>query len=548
MTVRTRFAPSPTGSLHVGGARTALYCLLHARHHGGRFLLRIEDTDQTRSTHEAAQGILRDLRWLGLSWDEGPGAEDEGTGPYFQSKRLDTYGQFFDQLMAADVAYEAWDTPAELTALREAARADKRNFRYRRTRYTQDQRETFRAEGRKPVLRLAAPDHAIHIDDDILGTVTVAADDLDDIIIRKADGFPTYHFAVVIDDHLMGVSQVLRGQEHLLNTPKHIGLYQALAWTPPSHGHLPLIFNPGGSKMSKRDKAKAARQAAREAINARKQDGHDPKDYQWLADATGTDTDTVTRFMKKKHDGVALAQAIAAHLGVRLPMIEVGDFRAGGYLPEALLNYLALLGWSPGEDLEIMSLEEMTQRFSLDRVNKTAARFDTAKLEWMNGEYIRAASEERLFEAFQSYLAVVDSSHFSDLSDAQQRDFLSLYRKRMTTFAHLEDMAQFFFETPTEWVPKAVKRHLLKGDGLSRLAAVLEALEALQDWSATGVQACLDALATEHEVGMGKFAQPARVAVTGNGVSPEIDQTLALLGRDQTLARMQACLAAVTPA
>jgi glutamyl/glutaminyl-tRNA synthetase len=543
MPVRTRFAPSPTGSLHVGGARTALYCLLYARKQGGRFLLRIEDTDQARSTDEAAAGILRDLRWLGLDWDEGPGAESAGTGPYFQSQRLDTYGPVFETLLASGHAYEAWDSPAELEALREQARADKTNFRYRRQSYTPEQLASFRAEGREPVLRLQAPAHDIHIEDDILGTVSLAADELEDIVIRKADGFPTYHFAVVVDDHLMLVTQILRGQEHLLNTPKHLGLYEALGWTPPSHGHLPLIFNPAGAKMSKRDKARTARDAARDEAKARGTRGLDPKDWSWLAQATGHPLDAIEQFMAKKSDGVALAQAIADHLRIELPMIEVMDFRAGGYLPEALLNYLALLGWSPGDDREILTIDEMVAAFSLEGINKTAARFDPVKLAWMNGEYIRAATPERLLAAHDSYLEVAPRSPLRALDERARARLIALYRARMSTFADLDRMAAFFFEAPTAYDNKAVKKHLTD-EGKAHLRALRDQLATTPEWTAEALHAAVESLAASLEVGMGKLAQPARIALTGTAVSPEIGDTLELIGRASCLARIDACLAA----
>jgi glutamyl-tRNA synthetase len=536
MTVRTRFAPSPTGSLHVGGAHTALYCWLHARKHDGAFLLRIEDTDRARSTDEAAAGILRDMRWLGLDWDEGPGAEDAGTGPYFQSQRLEAYDAVLAGLLERDVAYEAWDSREELDAQRAEARAAKENFIYRRRPVSDAEVEAYRAEGRVPVVRLTAPNHAVHVVDEVLGEVSVAVDMLEDIVVRKADGFPTYHFAVVVDDHQMGVSLVMRGQEHLLNTPKHLGLYEALGWQPPAHAHLPTINSPGGGKMSKRDKAKAARAGARAAANGRK--GSD-----WLAEELGVDAETLTLFMKKKDNSVGLAKQIAGHLGLDLPLIDVMDFRRGGFLPEGLLNYLALLGWSPGNDLELMTMAEMVDLFSLDRVKKTAATFDIDKLTAMNAEHIRRATIDRLAEAHDAYLEVREDSHFQGMDDARRRRFLALYQPRMTTFGELERSASFFFVAPTTWAPKAVKKHLLKGGGLARLAAVREVLDSSDAWTAEALDAAMSAWAEAQELNMGKVAQPVRVAVTGTGVSPGMGDTLELLGREATLSRIDACLA-----
>ncbi len=540
MTVRTRFAPSPTGSLHVGGARTALYCLLMARNAQGQFLLRIEDTDRKRSTEEAAEGIIRDMKWLGLHWDEGPGTENSDVGPFFQSQRLELYHKYMNQLIESGHAYEAWETTEELGAMRDAAMADKRNFRYRQVHYTPEQISRFKAEGRTPILRFKAPNHDIVIADEVLGNVRVAAEDLEDIVIRKADGFPTYHFAVVIDDHHMGITHILRGQEHLMNTPKHLGLYEALGWEPPRNAHLPLIFNPNGSKMSKRDKAKAARAAARDAAKDR-----GTKTYEWLAEAISWDLDELNQFMKKKYDGVKLAEAIGAYLGVDLPMIEVMDFRKGGYLPEALNNYLALLGWSPGNDLEFMDLQTMSEKFSTDRVNKTAAKFDTVKLTSMNGEYIRQATPERLMEAFQDWLQITGESHFKDVAPERLALFLELYRPRMSTLADLDKQAAFFFEAPTGYDPKAAKKFILKGGGLERLPELAEAVGAVSDWTVEGIESSLKAWAEARELGMGKIAQPLRIALTGTSVSPGIFETLALMDKDEVVRRIEACHAAL---
>lgn len=544
MTVRTRFAPSPTGSLHVGGARTALYCLLYARRHGGQFLLRIEDTDRVRSTDEATRGILRDLTWLGLQWDEGPGVPGD-TGPYLQSERLHTYAPYFDTLTQQGLAYDAWDSVAELGAMRDAAMADKRNFRYRQRTWTDDELAAFREEGRNPILRLKAPDHDVHLHDEILGDVTIVAEELEDIVVRKADGFPTYHFAVVVDDHLMGVSLVLRGQEHLMNTHKHLGLYEALGWAPPRHGHLPLIFNMAGSKMSKRDKAKAARTAAREAARARAAEGHDEGNWTWLAEATGLPLDEIVTFVSKKADGVSTAEAIASVLGVELPMIEVMDFRRAGYLPAALNNYLALLGWSPGDDREILSMEELTEAFTLDGIGKTAAKFDVDKLSWMNSEYIKAATPEALLDAQDAYLEVVPHSPFAGMPRAQRAAYLALYQTRIATLSDLDRQAGFFFAAPATWDDKAVIKHLRKGGGTERLAQLRDVLAAMPVWEDATLEATLHAWAELQELGMGKVAQPIRVAVTGNGVSPPIGATLELIGQAETVARIDACLAAV---
>ena len=535
--VRTRFAPSPTGSLHIGGVRTALYCLLWARHTGGQFLLRIEDTDLTRSSDESARGIVEDLEWVGLKWDEGPDVGGE-FGPYYQSKRLDLYNKYVDQLLAADRAYLAWEDHAELTAERKAAEAEKRTFRYRRRQYSDADLSRFREEGRKPVVRLSAPNHDITVDDHVLGDVTIVADELDDLIIRKADGFPTYHFAVVIDDHFMKVDLVLRGQEHLMNTHKHAGIFEALGWEPTATGHLPLIFNPTGSRMSKRDKAKAARAAARDVAKA---ESYPKGDWGWLAQRTERPIDEIVAFMKKSHDGVATANAIAVALDLELPMIDVSDFRKGGYLPEALLNYLALLGWSPGDDREILTMDEMVEAFSTDRITKTPARFDPDKLRWMNGEYMRALPEDRVLELLNAWFKLVDTPVAAATLE-QRRLLLGMYRQRMSTFADFAASARFYFVAPTAYDSKSAKKHLLQGDGLEHLSRARSALEDVGRWEVDSLERRLGTLCEETGSKLGKFAQPLRVATSGSAVTPPIFDVLAFLGRGEVLNRIDACL------
>lgn len=541
MTVRTRFAPSPTGSLHVGGVRTALYCLLYARKTGGRFVLRIEDTDQARSTEEAAAGIQRDLRWCGLDWDEGPGKEQPGdAGPYFQSRRLDLYNTHVDRLLASGHAFLAWESRDELDAMRKQAEKNKETFRYKRVPYTDAQLARFRAEGRVPVVRLEAPKHDVTVADRILGEVTLEADELEDIVIRKADGFPTYHFAVVIDDHHMGVTDILRGQEHLMNTHKHLGIYEALAWDPPTHGHLPLIFNPQGAKMSKREKAQTAREAARKAQDARKARGHDPADWSWLATEASLATAEVASFMKRENDRIPVAEAIAKALGVELPLIEVMDYRKGGYLPEALVNYLALLGWSPGDDREIMGFDEMVEAFSLERIKHTAARFDPDKLKWMNGEYIKRSSVDRLLAVLELYLEVVDSP-LRRATIEQRKGLLAMYKDRVATLADLDRVAAFFFRRPEAYDDKAVGKHL-DAAGIARLRDARTALASVPRWDAKIIEDALQLLADGRGDTLGKYAQPLRIAVTGTAVSPAIHDTLAWWSQDEVLGRIDACL------
>jgi glutamyl/glutaminyl-tRNA synthetase len=543
MAVVTRFAPSPTGSLHVGGARTALYCLLHARRHGGRFLLRIEDTDRVRSTEAATVGILRDLAWLGLEWDEGPG-KDGGNGPYFQSERLPIYDRYFQELLDAGKAYEAWESPDELAALRGAS---KDGLRYRRGETvpapTAVQIAAYRAEGRVPVVRLVAPDHDVTVDDVVLGAVSQTRDELEDIVVRKADGFPTYHFGVVVDDHHMGVTLVMRGQEHLLNTPKHLGLYEALGWEPPVHAHLPLIFNPQGSKMSKRDKARVARAAAREAVDAA------GGDVAAIAARCGVDSSLFAEFLDKRTDDIPTSEAIAAALGVALPMIEVMDFRKAGYLPEALNNYLALLGWNPGpdpetgEEREIFALDELAARWDLARVGRTPARFDPEKLRWMNGEYLRTLADDVLAVRLEQWFEVT-TSDLPALPRRLRRAAIALYRPRAATLAELEAAARWMWRPPTAYDEKAVKKWILKGDGLALLRAAREVL-ADCPWTEADLEAALTAMTEARGAKLGAVAQPIRIALSGGAATPGLWEVLHALDRDDVLARIDRCVAAL---
>jgi glutamyl-tRNA synthetase len=535
--VRCRFAPSPTGRLHVGGARTALFNLLFARRTGGTMILRIEDTDQLRSSLASERLIFEDLRWLGLIADESP--EHGGAyGPYRQSERLHRYKEVAQALIDAGQAYEAWESNEELDALRKAAEGSAQGaLKYRRRAYTPDQLAAYRAEGRLPVVRLKVAGTGQRFNDLILGEVSVAAEDLEDFVILKGDGFPTYHFAVVVDDHDMHVTHVLRAQEHLLNTTKHLAIYQALDWTPPEHGHMPLIFSMEGGKMSKRDKAKTARAKCLA-------DGHSAA---LLAERTGLDEALLADFLAKKTDDVQIALAIGAALKLDLPEIDVVDFRAAGYLPEALVNFLALLGWRDGEgegDRELYTLDELGAVFSLERVGKTAARFDRTKLQQMNGLYIRQATDERLLRGLREYAAINDTP-LATATDDTLLKLITLYKERATTLRELDLSARFFFERPAEWGPeKPLKKQLLNGRGLPNLAAAREALAAQADWSEAALEALVHALAEARCEGkLGEIAQPLRIAVSGGPVSPPLFGVLALLGKDETLARIDACAA-----
>jgi len=545
-TVRTRFAPSPTGYLHIGGARTALFNYLVARRLGGVFVLRIEDTDQTRNIAGAERKLLDDLRWLGLNWDEGPQAGGE-FGPYCQSERLERYRDATQKLLDAGDAYYAFDTREELDALRKEAVQAKHNFRYPRPESfpTEADAQRVRDAGDPVVVRFKTPRRDFTIRDKILGEVVVAAGELDDFVLVKADGWPTYNFAVVVDDADMRITHVLRGQEHLVNTAKQIALQQALGYEHPAFAHLPIILNMDGSKMSKREKDKAVRKAvtdalARGTLNERR-----------VMELSGCEDQAALRAWRGKKtqlNAEALAR-LAAELGLALPEIDIHDFRASGYLPEALLNFIALLGWSAGDDREHYSLDELCAAFALDRIGKTNARFDRAKLLSFNTDALAAAPLERKLHAFRDYLSVNPASAFVGVED----DILSKLIEVCAGFRTFRDIehkagALFLSDERIERDPAAVKKVLQKncGAGLKTLAQVRDALDACDDWSAESLEALLGAFTDSHGLGLGKVAQPIRVALTGSTISPAIFETLALLGRERTLARIDQTLAEVT--
>ena len=478
--VVTRFAPSPTGYLHIGGARTALFSWLLAKQQKGRFILRIEDTDQARSTEESTQKILQDMKWLGLDWQEGPEVGGPN-GPYFQSQRLEIYRQWAQKLMAMERAYKCFATPEEMAA----ERAKDKGFKYDRRglKLTPEQIAAYEAEGRPCVIRFKMPDKDITVHDMILGDVTLKTSELEDFVILKSDGFPTYHFAVVLDDYYMQVTHVLRGQEHLMNTPKHIALQEAMGVPHPAYAHLPVIFNMEGGKMSKRDKEKAIK------------------------------------------------------AGKTPPEIDVFDFRIGGYMPEAILNFIALLGWSPGNDLELMPISQMIEMFSVERIGKTNARFDREKLRSFNMEYIKNAPRDRLRDVVKQFLEVTDYP-MKNTDDAMLEKMLDLYQPRSRTLVEMAENSRFFFADEIHYDTKAVEKFLKKEPGEQVLTDLKDRLAALPEWQPHAIEKTIEDYCTEKQLGMGKVAQPIRVAVTGSSVSPSVHETLEVLGRKKTLSRL----------
>jgi glutamyl-tRNA synthetase len=460
MAVVTRFAPSPTGMLHVGGVRTALFSWLYARHSGGKFILRVEDTDRERSTDEAVAVILEGMAWLSLGVDE---------GPYYQTRRFDRYREVIQQMLAAGTAYHCYCTKQELEEMREQQIARKEKPRYiGRCRDRQAPRP-----GVDPVVRFRNPiDGAVVVHDLVHGDVTFQNTELDDLIIARSDATPTYNFCVVVDDMDMGVTHVIRGDDHLNNTPRQMNMLRALGATPPVYAHVPMILGPDGAKLSKR------------------------------------------------HGAVSVLQ-----------------YQEEGYLPDALLNYLVRLGWSHG-DQEIFTREQMIADFDIHDVNKAASAFNPEKLLWLNQQHMMRAEPATLVPHLQAQLRRIglecgDQSLLEGVIVAQ--------RERAKTLKEMAQNSRFFFVDQVEIDPKAAAKHLTV-EATPILAQVRARLAALTEWTAAAVHSALEALSVELGAGLGKVAQPIRVAVSGTAVSPPIDQTLGLLGRDRTLARLDAAL------
>jgi glutamyl/glutaminyl-tRNA synthetase len=547
-TIVTRFAPSPTGRLHIGGARTALFCWALARHAGGRFLLRLEDTDQARSSEASAREILEDLAWLGLDWDDGPeltidsrtfGGDSRGVGPYRQSERLDIYNTHVDRLIAEGKAYAAFDTPEELDAKRKAAIAEKRQYRYDRAalQLAETERVHRIEEGEPHVVRLRTPDEGITVHDEVLGDVVWGPNEVDDFIIRKRDGFPTYHLAVVIDDALMGVTHVLRGQEHLINTPKHVLLQQALGFDTPIYAHMPLIFNEKGAKMSKRERDVAARAACKDqSIEQSPTPAIDDATFtDWLAD-------------KKKQLEPDEVKALADAIDIHLPEVSVADFREAGYLPEVVDNFIALLGWTPskhddGSDREKFDLDFLARDFDVARIGKSNARFDRTKLAAFNADAIQAMDDDTFAGLLRDWAAQYDPGLIETFNDRWSL-LARASRPRCKTFGDVRTVVAFALtgDDDFDYDDKAVKKFIFKGEpsGLELLGAFRQHLPT--SFAPEDIEEAVSSFAEAKGVGMGKIAQPLRIALTGAGVSPPLGETLALLGRETVERRIARCM------
>lgn len=537
-TVVTRFAPSPTGYLHIGGARTALFNWLWARRTGGKFLLRIEDTDLKRNTPTATAQVMADLRWLGIEWDEGPEVGGPN-GPYLQSQRLDTYNRYVRQLLDQGRAYYCFESGEELGVLRAEAEAQKKGFVYRRPQClpTDQDAEKARAEGRDVTVRFAMPQTGpIVVDDIIRGQISFDPAELGDFIIRKSDGFPTYNFAVVVDDYLMQITHVLRGQEHLMNTPSQKALWEALFpdRPVPQYAHMSVTVSDTGGKLSKRERPQTLRTAIK-AMPA--------VDVDSLAQVGGITPDDVRSFIKGDTvPDMPAVDAIAKHLGVHLPEINIVDFFRSGYIPETMVNFMAMLGWNPGDQREIMTRDEIIQSFDLARLTKSNSLFDRKKLLAFNTEHLRLTAPEKVLGYLKAFLKERNSP-LLQADDALLARIIKLC-EGARTLEDIERKSVFVFvgDDQVEFDEKAVQKVLMKDHALEILRQVRDELAALPDLGEQAIEEMLRKLAETRQVGLGKVAQPLRVALCGTTISLPIFDAVNMLGRERTLCRIDLTL------
>ncbi len=474
--IRTRFAPSPTGFLHIGGARTTLYSWLFARRHKGDFILRIEDTDEVRSTDDSVTAILDSVKWLGLDWDEGPVDEhrDKGPhGPYYQMKRINIYRKYLDQLVAANKAYCCYCSKEELDEMRRVAQLEKRPPRYNgKCRALSDtQRKGLEAQGKKFSIRFKMPiDGATIVDDQIRGKVSFENNLLQDFVIWKTTDGPTYNFCCVIDDHLMELTHIVRGDEHLSNTPSQIQIYYALGWTPPLFAHLSMILGPDGSKLSKRHGA-----------------------------------------------------------------TSVLEYRDQGYLPHTMRNYLALLGWSTTESQQLFTDEDLISKFDLEGCQKSPATFDTVKLNWMNGEYIRQTPVAELVRLAQPFL---EKAGLIGLPGPDLKRVIALEHEKFKLLSEIPTLIEFFYK-PVVFDPKAFDK-VLKAPGAKQVLEDLAgALNSLTPFEEKTLEACIRKFVADKGLKPGSVFHPIRVAVSGRAEGPTLFLMLEIMGKDMVVSRLK---------
>lgn len=494
--VRVRFAPSPTGPLHIGGVRTALYNCFFAKKNGGKLILRIEDTDQTRFVEGAEKYIIESLTWSGIIFDEGPHVGGP-FGPYKQSERKAMYHQYAMQLIESGNAYYAFDTAEELDNLRKECESKKENFQYDcrsrkslRNSLTMPESEvkSMLDSGEPFTIRLKVPENSvIEFDDLIRGHVTVKSENIDDKVLFKSDGMPTYHLANIVDDHLMEITHVIRGEEWLPSAPLHVLLYRFLGWERPQFAHLPLLLKPDGNgKLSKRDGDRL---------------GFPVFPMQWTDPKTG-----------EKSSG----------------------YRESGYFPEAFINMLALLGWNPGDEREIMDIEEMSLAFSLDHVSKSGAKFDPVKAKWFNHQYLMKASVEDITEEFALML---EKQNIAASDKNKLKTIAGLLRERVDFVKDLPEAGRFFFEAPGSYNEADLKKHSTpdSGNWLNGLVTLFESAE----WTSESIDAVISSFIKEGSLPAGKIYNILRIAMVGASSGPHLADILFLLGKEESCSRIR---------
>jgi glutamyl-tRNA synthetase len=498
MSVRVRFAPSPTGPLHIGGVRTALFNYLFAKKHGGTFYLRIEDTDQTRFVPGAEAYIFEALEWLGISPDETIG-KNEKFGPYRQSDRKEMYKQYADELIQSGWAYYAFDTPEKLDELRKQAETEGKTFIYNHTirekldtslNFSDEIVKTRIANGEHFVIRFKTPvNETLHLQDIIRGEVHFDTNLLDDKVLFKSDGMPTYHLANIVDDHLMETSHVIRGEEWLPSMPLHVMIYRAFGWEAPEFAHLPLILKPiGNGKLSKRDGDKL---------------GFPVFPLEWR--------DASSKTISK-------------------------GYKEAGFFPEAVINFLALLGWNDGTEQEIFSLAELIEKFDLKRIHKSGAKFDPEKNKWFNHQYLQKQTDESLAKAFKVILKEKGISTSLDITR-----IVTSIKERANFITEFWDLADYFFVAPTSYDEKAAKNW--KEETPELMKHVVEQLQNIEDFSSLNIETLLKDWMTTNEIGMGKVMQPLRLSLVGALKGPHLFDIIELIGKAETSNRIEKAIA-----
>lgn len=479
--LRVRFAPSPTGFLHVGGLRTALYNYLFAKGRDGKFVLRIEDTDQSRKVEGAVENLVETLQWSGLNYDEGPGKEGD-FGPYVQSQRLGIYQTHAKQLIDSGKAYYCFCTQERLNEVRKQQMARKLDPKYDRYCRTIPQLEASKRKesGERCVVRMKVPlDGELTFEDTIRGNVTIAYQMLDDQVLIKSDGYPTYHLGVVVDDHLMQISHVIRGEEWLPSTPKHILLYQYFGWELPIFAHLPLLLNPDKSKLSKRQGD-----------------------------------------------------------------VAVEDYKAKGYLPEAITNFVAFLGWNPGDEREIFSLDQLVKEFSLERVGKSGAVFNLEKLDWLNFQHLRRKPESEVLSLLKDELKRTDFAE-ATLSDDYLLKIIRAMRDRATFVRDFVDRCPYFFQSPKQYEPDVVKKRWTH-EAPDRLKVLVAEFSGLSNPAKEEYEASLHRVAERLNIKNSDLIHPLRLAVSGVGAGPGLFDILVILGKEEIVRRINAAVERLT--